>query len=311
MKLTVRCGVHLVALGLGLGPWTAAHAEDSQPKRAANQLRIGISTNIVRGVNENDARAAMRGWTDAFMRESPGDVEYTTVLASPDDLTQAVRRHQVDAVALTLPEYVLLKALLDPKHVIVDMDRAKDGERYLILARADSNIRTPGDLKGRSLVVQDHSSTSLALAWLDTLLEGEGLSPKERLFSRLTMQDKLSRGVILPVFFRQADACLVTRRGFNAMAELNPQVGRQLRAVATSPAVVPSVMTFHKDCPARNREDFQNRLLSLFKGRIGDQMQTLFQSSRFTVTDASFLQPSQDLLARAERLKARTGSAGK
>ena len=78
-----------------------------------------------------------------------------------------------------------------------------------------------------------NSRMSLALAWLDIALFNDGCRPVAE-FCRVEQNKKLTK-VVLPVFFRQNDACVVTRRGFKTMSELNPQVGQQLRVLASSP----------------------------------------------------------------------------
>ena len=126
---------------------------------------------------------------------------------------------------------------------------------------------------------------------------------------KVTKHEKLSRGVVLPVFFRQADACVVARRGFDAMVELNPQLDKQLRVIATSPKFVPATMVYHKDCPAERKTMLSNLLRDLHVSEAGRQAQMLFNFREFVVIDASLLQPSLDLLAKAARLKARAGGA--
>ena len=46
---------------------------------------------------------------------------------------------------------------------------------------------------------------------------------------------------ILPVFFKQAEAALVTRATFDTAVELNPQLGAALRTLSRSPQLIPAV----------------------------------------------------------------------
>lgn len=304
----VRLGMTPAAFCVSLWLCFAAQGADTV---AVRPVRVGVSQSMLGEVNENDARAAMRGWADALMRQSSFDIEWAGIMEGTEQLVQALGKRQVDGLALTTSEYVLVSQLLDPDHVIVDESSVREGQRYLVLVQSDSNFRSLADLRGRNLVTYKNSTTSMAAAWLETSLSAAELGPSDTFFAHSTTNVKLSRGVVLPVFFRQVDACLVTQRAFNAMIELNPQLGRQLRVVATSPVVVPSVMVFRRDMPVAAREAFTKLLLDLHKNPIGQQIQTLFQIRRCVVANNSVLRTSLDMLANYERLKSRREGARK
>ena len=122
-------------------------------------------------------------------------------------------------------------------------------EEYVLLVHRDGPIKEIGDLQGRSLVWIDNPRACLAPIWLDTLLAQQGLGPADQFFGKMTPTKKTSQAV-LPVFFRQADVCLTMRSGFQTAAELNPQVGRQLRVLATSPELVNQIFCYRPDYPA-------------------------------------------------------------
>ena len=51
------------------------------------------------------------------------------------------------------------------------------------------------------------------------------------------------------------DACVVARTGFETMCEINPQIGKQLKVIASSPEVVPAVFCFRADYSPPFKED--------------------------------------------------------
>ena len=152
-------------------------------------------------------------------------------------------------------------------------------EEYLLLVHRDGPIKEIGDLQGRSLVWLEHPRACLAPVWLDTLLAQGGLGPADQFFGKMTPTKKASQAV-LSVFFRQADVSLTTRNGFQMAAELNPQVGQQLRVLASSPEFVHHVYRFRPDYPADNLKQVLAAMSTMHQTPSGQQMQTVFKVDR-------------------------------
>ena len=76
--------------------------------------------------------------------------------------------------------------------------------------------------------------------WLDTLLRERQLPVGDTYFTEETYAAKPAR-IILPIFFRKADACLVLESAYQAMVELNPQIGQQLTVLAKSPGFIRTI----------------------------------------------------------------------
>jgi ABC-type phosphate/phosphonate transport system substrate-binding protein len=197
-------------------------------------------------------------------------------------------------------------AHLNQATLLLDEQRAAQGEQYLILVREDSGIGSLQGLRGRSLVLHKAAITCLAPAWLQTALGAPNWSAVQAHFSVVTSEPKVSKGVILPVFFQKVDACLLTRRSFEAACELNPQVGKRLRIAAASPPLVPMLLALHKDCPPERQKAFLDAVLRLHGSPEGQQVLTLFQAGRLVARDASVLRITLELLAAADGIRAGT-----
>jgi phosphonate transport system substrate-binding protein len=147
--------------------------------------------------------------------------------------------------------------------------------------------------------------TSLASTWLETRLSKEGLGRLSDVFDRVTQFSKLTRA-ILPVYFGQIDACLVTRQGFETASELNPQVGRQLKVLASSEALVPVVFCFRGDYKSPYRDRLLAEIGKVKTTAAGQQFMTLFQCDTLMEGPESLLASASALLQAHRDLRGET-----
>jgi phosphonate transport system substrate-binding protein len=253
-------------------------------------------------VNENDAKAAVKAWGQTVARERriPVDPD-PTIYKDTAALLAALRSKTVDAVGITLVDYAVLSLEIRFAPIFVTQVGGKPSEQYLLLVHQDSHIDRLTDLRGHSLTLHQNPRTCLAQPWLDTLLAQNGGKPTAEFVGKITQSLKLSKA-ILPVFFRQSDACVVTRTGFETMVELNPQLGKQLKIIASSPEVVPAVFCFREDYSPIFKEDLFAGIRDLHKSVAGQQVLTVFQSVKIEDQPASCLDSALGILARQARL---------
>jgi len=109
---------------------------------------------------------------------------------------------------------------------------------------------------------------------------------------------------VLPVFFHQADACLLTRAGFQTMNELNPQVGQQLKVLAASAALVPIVFCFRGNYASPDRDKLMDSIDRISETPAGRQTLMLFQSERLVKSPVAALDSACELLDVHRQLRA-------
>ena len=258
------------------------------------------------GANVNDARAAYRVWGEEIARTlALRHAEMLSQVFIPSaQLIQMIRTGQVDCFALTAWEYASVTELIDPSCAMIE-DYALDGIDYLLLVKNDSPYRKIGDLKGCKLLLQHHRDTSVLRAWLALELTASGLPEVEQFFDAPEMRDQIMQ-IILPVFFGKAQVGAITRRAFNMAAELNPQLGRQLRVIATSPRIIPDGFWFRKGCDPADQQAFQQSMLRLSSIPAGKQVLALYQSTGFYQRPCSIMNATVELIHKYERIRKRS-----
>jgi ABC-type phosphate/phosphonate transport system substrate-binding protein len=276
-------------------------AERSPDKQSSAVFHFGFSSSMITDVSQNDVEAAMRVWAQELTHESgfPMDTEPKS-LTGLQEIFNAVRDKSVDAIALTTPEYWRLKDVIQSDIIITAVYDDKITEQYVLLVHRNSRIESLSGLQGCSLGVYQSPRMSLASIWLDVQLSEKHLGPY-RQFCHVTESSKLSR-VVLPVFFRKMDACLVTRRGYATMTELNPQLGRQLKVLATSPAMVPAGLCFRGDYAGPMKDRVIHEASNVHTTPAGQQILTIFRSGNLEVHPITCLNPAFELLKIHARL---------
>lgn len=263
-------------------------------------FRVGFSSATFTKVNENDVMAALKVWLRMLSKERniPTDLQ-PRLLNSLQAIRESVRGNAVDAVALNTDEYWKIKDTLDKRICIVGINEGKPTEEYILLTHQHSGIRRIADLHNHSLVFFQSPRMSLASAWMDTVFAQGGFGRTVD-FCQVTHVNKL-QDAILPLFFRKIDACVVTRRGFKTMNELNPQISQQLRIIASSPEVVPSLFAFRQTYNDPLRQEIIAQLEKIISTPAGAQFLILFQAGSLKALPVSCLDSAFNLLSRHQQ----------
>ena len=282
---------------------SAGSARAAEPD-ANVSLRLAFSSAMFTQVNENDARASVKAWgqTVAKTHGVAGDLE-ALIANGAGAMIKMLQSGQADGAVLPITEYAEVCREVRFSHVFVATHGGDLTEAYVVLVPRDSAVKQLADLHGRQLFLFSSPRTCLAEPWLDSQLRQGGQLTFATFFGRIQRVAKLSKAV-LPVFFRQTDACLVTRRGFDTMGELNPQLRQQLRVIAASPALVPVVFCIRAEFRSAVLEEILNSLRELHTTPAGLQVLTVFQSERLTEQPPEYLAASLALLAEQDRAAA-------
>jgi phosphonate transport system substrate-binding protein len=286
-------------------PFSATGAEHVSDA-AVPGLRIAMSETIAGEMNANDIRAAIKSWAEAVARQTGVRIE--PELCTTGQLVQKIRNHQVDAFSVNVLEFAQVAAYAARELVVEEAD-VVDAQEYVLLVHQSSGIRNLAELRGRSMLLYRNRAACMDRIWLDTLLASARLGTADTLLGRIESNSKLSR-VVLPVFFRQTDACLVTRRGFNTMCDLNPQLSKQLQPLAVSPKLMTTFLAFHKDTLPETKQRFLAAIANLNKTVEGRQAMLLFGGTHLVPADVSLLRNGLEMLHTYDRLKGKSAAAG-
>jgi ABC-type phosphate/phosphonate transport system substrate-binding protein len=206
---------------------------------------------------------------------------------------------------MTTLEYFRLKSLMlpiEPFHLSVYGDTV--GCEHVVLVNKKDKINNLSQLKGKKIIVEKGSNGRLALLWFTTLLLKRGLPESDNFFSDIKKVEKISQAV-LPVFFTQADACIVRRTGFQTMVEMNPQVNKNLIVLQKSPAFQESVFCVRKDYDDKSKKIILDVVETLHLDPKGRQMLLLFRKDRVLPFKPEYIESVETLIKEYNELKKR------
>lgn len=287
-----RSGIVLLAAAAAFAPLRADESDGPLPKS-----RGGYSRNMVRNANDNDVRSALRAYAAVISNANQISAEPDQILyTSLGEMEQSLRESRVDVIVAPADEILRLPAeLLEPPFG-TSFTAGAAGVEYVLLSRRDGPVATPADLRARSLGVLDSSQGCLATRWLDSLLVEHRLGSASTVLRQLKPCSKPALAT-LPVFFKQLDACIITRTSFDTLCELNPRLKSDLRIVATSPRLLPVLSGFRRGIDARLKTSITQAMTTIGSTTAGRQLLTLFQTDNLAFCEDDTLAATRRLFA--------------
>jgi len=237
-------------------------------------LVVGYDMRVLLDANIKDIKAATELWMGQAA-EKMGLMVDVVIYYDSASMLKDFRDGRVDMATTTTLDYLRIAEELDTELAYSGIySNEKPTKKYLLIVRSDAGFVDVNDLARKKLAVTKADDTGLL--FLNTNLLRNKLPETAGFFSSIIEKKKSSQAV-LSVFFKQADACIATGEAFDIMAELNPQVGRQLKVIASSPEIVSTLSFFRKDYNKKTKVLIRNATANLVNTIDGKQLLTLFK----------------------------------
>lgn len=267
-------------------------------------LQVGYSIHIFQDVNIKDAEAVTKILAEIIVKKKTLDFPSETyIFEDVSKIKAALNSDRLDVIALTALEYLEIcdQAPLEAAFVPEANNQVYDS--FLFIVHGESGSKKLHDLKGKRLNLSVAMMYGSLRLWLDTILMREGLPPSEKFFSSINVVNKSSQA-LLPVFFRQADVCLITKNAFEIMVSLNPQLGQELTILAESPSFVKAIIGINKN---QKTEDYkkliEESLAELHQESNGQQLLSIFRMDKLVPFKTEYLKSINELLREHHQLK--------
>jgi len=260
-----------------------AETEKTDVPPKPSLLRIGLSENVIdSSVNPDDAIAMAKLWaSQVFSGGNTMDHADARLFKDLPSLAAALGARQLDVICISTDDYLTIEKTLAADPVVTYVHGGEVWVEYIVLVNRSSNIQNLAALQGKRIAIATRGQYALTRLWGDTLFLTNGLGRMEGFFSEVREVQKTNQAII-PLFFGQLEAAIVTRSAFEAAVSLNPQLGQRLTVLATSPRLVPEVTCFSRFMSPDMKLRVINQVLTLQDTSAGLQSFTIFKIDRFT-----------------------------
>jgi ABC-type phosphate/phosphonate transport system substrate-binding protein len=268
-------------------------------------VRVGFSTRILSDIDPRDAQAAMELWTrELSLAMGVKAAPQTVIFRDNADLITALKRGELSIVSLTALDYLKIRNETGIIPSVVASSNVGKGRNFLLIARRDSGIGTITDLQGKTINLPSAKKQEISHIWLDVLLMREGKRDRSSFFRQVKESTSASQA-IMAVFFRRADAAIVSRAAFETSKALNPQIGRQLLVLSESKSLIDDITCIPRTVNEKFRQSIEYAALHLHEKPVGKQIFTLFHIERVIPFQPSYLEGTLELLQERDRLLAK------
>jgi phosphonate transport system substrate-binding protein len=287
----------ILAITIG-GAWA-----QEAPATREKPLRIGYMSSLFMGFTPQDAKAATKVWGDRMLTRQ-GTTSYIVQVLIYDDmpsLIQAIDTGGVDVFTVSSREYLEWKDKINAEPWAHTGLTDRNATAYVVIVRKESGYRSLADLRGKSLVIAPNDKNLIPETWLNVSLLKAGLTEIETFFGGVREVNKPERAV-LPVFFKQADACVVRKDVFKLITELNPQLEQRLKILAESASYLAGVFCVRKSFDPQDRKYLTNNLLTLSDTIEGRQILNLFRADQAVLFESERMVSVEKLFAEYRQL---------
>ena len=243
-------------------------------------LVMGYSNQVFYNVDPRDAIGLIRSWVRMVDHKIGSKSETVAInYKTPLDMEDALAKDKVDILVMLPEEFIHLKEQYKLAPVL-SVDYGKQFYNELILiVRSDVGISKIEQLRGKNLILDVGQKGFVPYQWLDSFMRKKVSSGVKSFFGTVSESAKASQAV-MPVFFRKADACVVSRSSYETMVELNPQFGRQLLVLESSPGFLSGVVAVRKDVHNSKRDAVQKAFQEMNTEQNGRQILMMFRVNR-------------------------------
>ncbi|MCX6170478.1 MAG: PhnD/SsuA/transferrin family substrate-binding protein [Ignavibacteriales bacterium] len=269
------------------------HENNLQTDNSIPTFKVAYSSGIFRNVNLADAEAASKIFVQQIIKQT--NTNYISKAFIIDDLVNNVdyiKNQELDVITMTGYEYLAIqnKIRLYPVAAPILSDSCLN--KIIILVRKDSNINSIADLSDKKIKMESTTSggnSNILGVWSKVLFYKNKINFNKMLNSQNINREQPLK-TITSVFFKKLDAAIVVEDDYKTVVELNPQVGRELKILASSKPLLLAVVCYtEKEKKSKDFDLLKTTIYNLHETYAGKNFLKIFKMKKLVPFKNEFL----------------------
>ncbi len=275
----------------------SVNAQTKFENKKDNEYGIAFLKKMLINVDANDAFVAIKVWIDELNKHlNTGIVLKPSIFDNMDDLQKNIKKNKISIIICNGIDYINYKSKLPITAIFTSSTEGGITDKFIIITRTTDQVTNIKQLKGKKLIIHTGSNLEFTNLWLDNLLYDNKCKTQNEFFKEIK-EGTLASQVILSVFFGQNDACIVTKSSFETMKELNPQVGKSLHILNSSPSFISGLACFTDEFLKMNISDkIQKSAYEVESYPSGKQIFTLLRIKKLVPFKEEYLNNAKEML---------------
>lgn len=261
-------------------------------------LRMGFLDYAFNAASIQDTKVAVNLYIQKLLEDTRYQSQ-TVVFQNIEDLRQALKNETIEMASVSGIDFLRLQP--DSLVIPISIRTYEDDtilDAYTLLVHKDQGWSSLADLRNKH--VRFPPKETLIEMWLDVALAENNL-PKATVFFGTVTKDPRPSQSVLSVFFKQADACIVTTRTYNTISQLNPQISQSLVSIAQSPEYLPGMLCFHTKLASEDQEILRQATFNFDNSEEGRQVLKLFKTKQILPFEQIYLKTILELMAKHQK----------
>ena len=276
--------------------------------RDKDTVFLGYSSHVFQETNLEDAKAATAVLIQKLIGEwGKNDYTHTKIYNQINTIEDDYKIKKLDILALTSYEYLTIRKRLNLTPLVAYAIDGESLDEILLVVRKSSDIKSVINLKNKKIIIYKpfKDNFSITEIWYKTLV----LEAKEnynRYFADNITENYKASQCVYDLFFKKSDAIVVTKKLFNTVLLLNPQLEKELKVIERSNPILYSLLCYterikgHKDFTVN---ELIEKLCNMKNSVTGRQFLSIFRINSLIPFRADYLENTEDLYNRYNELE--------
>ncbi len=258
-------------------------------------LNFAYGSSSMDEFSKKDTRIAMTVWIQELLRGS----ENTVLVTFYSDLEKMAKDFEAGKLDLALTFGLEFVKYFDKSKLLSGFTGGMHNQNHqnLILVVHKDNTKENLLVLKKPIVAVQGTSSIFKLYTKYYFLSNKSKNKVNFLDTRK------ARTALLKVFFKQADAALITQKTFQLAAELNPQIKKNLQIIEQTDIPAGSFCFFRKGVDEEIRKIVLDKALNLSDTEIGKRVLTIFHTERVIKLNVTELAPIEKLYNDYNKIK--------